>query len=152
MGTAYEVVAYALRYWFIFVTLAILIAVIYISYKEYKEKQFVLGEIGRYGGYLEIVGGPAEFLGDRFGLTDENTIGSSKKSDIMIPDETILKAHALIYRQDGELFLSPLDKAATMINGRRATTAHKLKTGDTLSFGDVDMRIYIKRTRISDDH
>ena len=51
MEAAYEVVAYALRYWFIAAVLVILIAVIYISYKEYQQEKFVMKEISQYGVY-----------------------------------------------------------------------------------------------------
>ncbi len=147
----YEAVAYAMRYWFIFVVVGILIAVIYISYKEYKEKKYVKGTMSQYFGYLEIVGGPPEFLGDRFGVRRQNTIGSSRKSDIMLPDNTVQKNHALLYMKQEDLVLEPTAKAATQINGRRATTAHRLKTGDVVSIGDVDFAVYIKRTRLNHD-
>ncbi len=147
----YEAVAYAMRYWFIFVVIGILIAVIYISYKDYREKKYVKGAMSNYFGYLEIVGGPQEFVGDRFGVRVQNTIGSSRKSDIMLPDDTVMKNHALLYMDGEDLVLAPANRSDTQINGRRATTAHRLKTGDTLSIGDVDFAVYIKRTRLSDD-
>jgi hypothetical protein len=62
----------------------VLVALIFISYKEYREKKYVKGAISKFFGYLEIVGGPEDFLGDRFGIRDQNTIGSSRKADIVI--------------------------------------------------------------------
>lgn len=152
MQSAYEVAAFALRYWFIAAVLAILIAVIYISYKEYQQKKFVMSEIGQFGGYVKIIGGPREFVGDRFGLREENTIGSDARCDIVIPDQSVKHNHAVIFREGDDFYLEPAQKAPTKINGRRATTAHKLKTGDSVSFGDVQMRVYFKRTRIGNDH
>ncbi len=147
----YEAIAYAMRYWFIFVVLGILVAVIYISYREYTEKKYVKGTMSRYLGYLEIVGGPGEFVGDRFGIREKNTIGSSKKCDIMLPDSTVLKTHALLYMEGDDLILSPTGHSNTKINGRRATQKHTLRTGDTVSVGDVDFAVYIKRTRVQYD-
>ena len=89
MESAYEVAAYALRYWFIAAVLVILIAVIYISYKEYQQKKFVMTEISQFGGYMKIIGGPREFIGDRFGLRENNTIGSDSRCDIVLPDRTV---------------------------------------------------------------
>ncbi len=147
----YELVAYAMRFWFILVVVGILIAVIYISYKEYKEKKFVKSTIGQYQGYVEIVGGPKEFIGDRFGIRESNSIGSSRKSHIMLPDSTVLPTHALLYMEEGELVLSPMAKSDTRINSRIATQKHRLKTGDIFSIGDVDFYVYIKKTRLSHD-
>lgn len=152
METAYEVAAYALRYWFIAAVVAILIAVIYISYQEYQQKKFVMSEIGQFGGYVKIIGGPREFVGDRFGLREENTIGSDAQCDIVIPDRTVKRSHADIYREGDDYYIRPAEKAPTKINGRRATSTHRLKTGDAVSFGDVETRVYFKRTRIENGH
>ena len=150
-SAVYEAVSYAMRYWFLLVVVGILIAVIYISVKEYREKKLLKGEISQYFGYLEIIDGPEEFVGDRFGVRNQNTIGSSKNSDIILPDETVEKNHALLYIDDDNLILTPYDMADTRINDRRATTSHMLKTGDIISIGDVDFYVYIKRTRVNHD-
>ncbi|MEA4853781.1 MAG: FHA domain-containing protein [Christensenella sp.] len=152
MDSTFEIVSYAMRYWFIAIVLIILIAVIYISYKEYQQKKYVMTEINQFAGYMQIIGGPREFLGDRFGLADENEIGSAQNCDIAVPDRSILPRHAHIYRQDDDFYLEPASGADTKINGRRAINAHKLKTGDKVSFGNVDMRVYFKRTRIGNDN
>ena len=152
MESAYEVAAYALRYWFIAAVLVILIAVIYISYKEYQQKKFVMTEISQFGGYMKIIGGPREFIGDRFGLRENNTIGSDSRCDIVLPDRTVKKNHAAIFQDGDDYYLEPAAKAPTKINGRRAVNAHKLKTGDSVSFGDVELRIYFKRTWIEHDN
>lgn len=151
-GMVYEAVSYAMRYWFIVVALGILITVIYISYKEYREKKYVKGAMSKFTGYLEIVGGPEEFIGDRFGIARENTIGSSAKADIMLPDDSVLKTHALLYMEGDDLIFSPTSRSNTMINGRKAVRTHKLKTGDTISIGDIDLAVFIKRTRLNHDH
>ena len=91
-------------------------------------------------------------MGDRCGIREQNTIGSSKKSDIMLPDSTVLKTHALLYWEGEDLMLSPTGNSDTKINGRRATQKHMLRTGDTVSIGDVDFAVYIRRTRVQYDH
>ncbi|HBU12540.1 MAG TPA: hypothetical protein DEB31_07380 [Clostridiales bacterium] len=150
-GAIYEVAAYALRYWFIFVIVGILIAAIYISYKQYHEKKYVKGAMSRFFGYLEIVGGPEEFIGDRFGVREQNTIGSAQHTDITLPDPSVLGLHAQLSYEQGDLVLSPQPKSDTKINGRRAAQSHKLKTGDVISIGDVDFYVYIRRTRVGHD-
>ena len=154
MEQAFEVASYAMRYWFIALVLVILIAVIYISYKEYQQKRQVMTQVGQFGGYMQIIAGPQEFIGDRFGLTQENSIGSADACDIVLPDRTVAPRHAVIFFEDDDYYIKPSDRAETKINDRRASSTHKLKTGDKLSFGDVSMRIYFKRTRIGigNDH
>jgi hypothetical protein len=152
MESAFEVVSYAMRYWFIALILVVLIALIYISYKEYQQKKYVMTELEQFAGYMQITGGPREFIGDRFGLAEENVIGSAQGCDIIIPDRSILPHHAKIYQKDDDFYLVPAKGADTKINGRRAVNSHKLKTGDKLSFGTVDLRVYFKRTRIGNDH
>lgn len=150
-GLVYEAVSYAMRYWFIFVVVFILIALIYISYKEYTEKKNVKGAMRQYLGYLEIVGGPQEFIGDRFGIRDNNTIGSSRRCDIMLPDDSVLPNHARLYSENGDLVLTPEKGGDTRINSRRATRSHRLKTGDVISIGHVNFTVNIKRTRVGND-
>ncbi|MEF9988197.1 MAG: FHA domain-containing protein, partial [Christensenella sp.] len=142
MQTAYEITAYALRYWFIAAMLVILIAVIYISYKEYQQKKYVRTELSQFDGYAKVIGGPREFIGDRFGLGVHNSVGSDARCDIVLPDASVRKNHASIFKEDDNYYIEPAAKAPTKINGRIATTAHKLKTGDALLFGDVELRVY----------
>lgn len=149
----YEAVAYTMRYWFIAVALGILIAMITASYKTYKEKKTVKSELSRYLGYLEIIGGPEEFMHDRFGILEMNQIGSAEDGDVVLPDESVAPVHAFLYMENGDLILEPHEKrAATKINGRTAIRPHALKTGDVISIGDVQFAVYIKRTRLGYDH
>lgn len=147
----YDAVAYAMRYWFIFVVLGILIAMIVISVREIREKRVALSEIASYLGYVEIVGGPDEFLGDRFGIREQTTIGSSKKSDIIIQGAGLARSHATIYKEGDDIMLRPQNKASTKINNRRAINAHALKTGDIITVGKVELRVYLKKTRLKYD-
>ncbi|BDF59411.1 hypothetical protein CE91St36_22280 [Christensenellaceae bacterium] len=152
MEQAFEVASYAMRYWFIALVLVILIAVIYISYKEYQQKKQVMTQVGQFGGYMQIIAGPEEFIGDRFGLTPVSNIGSAGNCDIILPDRTVAPRHAVIYQDGDDYYIQPTGKAETRINDRRAVNTHKLKTGDKLTFGRISLRIYFKRTRIGNDH
>ena len=147
-GLAYEAVSGAMRYWFLLIVAGILIALIRISYMEYKEKKYVKDTIGKFLGYLEIIGGPDDFLGDRFGIRDFNAIGSSRNADIIIPDDSVHKTHAHIFWEKDEIMIRPKNKSGTMINGRKAIGKHRIRTGDVISIGIVDFYVYIKRTRV----
>jgi len=141
----YGTVAYVMRYWFFGLVCAILLGLILISIREYKNKKTVMGEVHRYIGYIEILCGPEDMVGTRIGLTAENTIGSSQRADIMIADRSVQRSHALIYlSEDGSLVLSPLGGGKTKINGRRAIRAHEIKTGDIVAFGNIEAYVYIK--------
>lgn len=50
--------------------------------------------------------------------------------------------------------LQPLsEKAEIKINGRRAVRAHRISTGDIVSFGDIDAKVYLKpRKGGANDH
>lgn len=152
MTTAvFEALSYAMRYWFIAIAVGVLIAMIRISYKEYKDKKSVRSELSQYIGFLEIVGGPESFIGDRFGIREISVIGRSTHDDIVLPDPTVEPSHARLYFMDGNLVLEPGRRGDTTINGRRAINRHALKTGDVLGIGDVDFQVHIRRRRVGDD-
>ncbi len=151
-GSMYEVVAYIMRYWFVFAMFVILIAVIYASVSEYRQRKYVMKEVGRYVGYLEVESGPEDFIGERLGIEEENTVGRLKRSDICINDYSVAKTHALLYQKGGDLILSPMGRASTMVNGSRITKPQALKTGDVVTLGEVDVRVFIKRTRLQNGY
>ena len=148
----YEAMAYIMRYWFIFVIAVVLIAVITASAKEYQEKKRVLARVGVLKGYLEVVGGPNEWIGERLGIKEENIIGRNSGSDIYLNDMSVEKAHALLYKENEDIVLSPLSNMPVYVNNWEIQESTKLKTGDVLSFGDIDLKIFIKRTRIKNDY
>lgn len=151
---AYETLSFAMRYWFLALVIAILIALIYVSYKQYTERKLVKTTLDRFSGYLEIIRGPEEFLGDKFGIRGDadNLIGSAEDADIMLPDESVAPEHAYLYQGPDSLVLSPTRQGSTKINGRRTTRDHQLRTGDIISIGDIDFALRLKRKRITDDN
>ena len=151
-GSVYEAVAFAMRYWFVFVMFVILIAVIYASVSEYRQRKYIMEEVGQYVGYLEIKSGPEDFIGDRHGIKVEKTLGRLAKSDICIDDYSVAKTHALLFKKGDDLFLSPMGRAATMVNGKKILKPQILKTGDMITLGEVDARVFIKRTRLQNGY
>lgn len=139
----YDAVSYGMRYWFLILIALMLFTLIVVSVREYRQRKSVMGIVGQYIGYIEIVDADESAIGARVGLMKENTIGSSKRADIIIEDETVAKLHARIYVRNGALVLVPADRD-TKINGRIAMRPHEIFSGDTVSFGAVTGRIYIK--------
>jgi hypothetical protein len=151
-GSMVEVVAYIMRYWFVFAMFVILVAVIYASVSEYRQRKYVMEEVGQYVGYLEIESGPEAFIGERMGIREENTVGRLARSDICIEDYSVAKTHALLYKKGEELFLSPMGRAVTMVNGKKIAQPQILRTGDVITLGEIDVRVFIKRTRLQNDY
>ncbi|MBQ9942155.1 MAG: FHA domain-containing protein [Christensenellaceae bacterium] len=143
-GAVYETVAYIMRYWFIAVIGLMLLTLILVSRREYRERKAVMGEVGQYIGYLEVIGGADDVLGERVGIMKENRLGSSQSCDIVISDPSVRKNHAVIYKKDDQVILVPTEAGSTRINGRRATRPHAIITGDVVQFGDISARVYVK--------
>lgn len=145
MAQLYDTLAFVFRYWFLFIAAMMLLLLVLNSRAEYRERKAVMGEVGQYIGYLEIVGGAEESYGLRIGLTVENIVGSGKNADIIIDDKSVQKSHAMIARKGKGVVLEPLsNKAETRINGRRAVRGHRISTGDVVSFGHIDAKVYLK--------
>lgn len=143
--TLFDTLSLGMRYWFIAVIALMLIALISVSVAQLRERKSVMNEIRRYIGYLEITA-PAEFnVGERVGITTENSIGSAETSDIIIHHPSVAKAHAVIAMKEDKLMLTSLGNVRTYINGRRvASHSFEIVSGDTVGFGDVTCLVYIK--------
>jgi len=148
----YDAVAFGMRYWFILIIGIMLLTLILVSNREYRERKAVMGEVGQYIGYLEIIGGADDVLGERIGIMVENMVGNSRNADIMILDPSVARNHAMINRREGRLMLVPLENAMTKINGRRASRAHQIFTGDRVSFGNIEALVYVKGQEEDHDH
>lgn len=151
-SSVYEAVAFAMRYWFVFAMFVILIAVIYASVSEYRQRKYIMEEVGQYVGYLQIESGPEEIIGDKHGIKLENTVGRLAKSDICIDDFSVAKTHALLFKKGDDLYLSSLGRAETMVNGKKIFKPQILKTGDIITLGEIDTRLFIKRTRLQNGY
>ncbi|MFZ5643295.1 MAG: FhaA domain-containing protein [Bacillota bacterium] len=86
--------------------------------------------------YLEFVDGP--MAGRIYRLYDYTlVIGRRESCDIVLPDESVSRRHAMLEPQQGRWMLSDLDSTnGTFINGERIKTRF-LEPGDTVKFGAV---------------
>ncbi len=151
-GSVYEVVAYAMRYWFVLAACVILFAVIWSSVSEYRQRKNILEEVDSYVGYLEVTAGPEGWIGNRLGIRPENTLGRSAKNDICLDDHSVAKLHAKVYKTGDDLVISPMEKAETQVNGRAIGGPQVLRTGDMILLGGISLRVFIKRTRLQNDY
>ncbi|MEW6717697.1 MAG: FHA domain-containing protein [Chloroflexota bacterium] len=86
--------------------------------------------------FLVMKSGPS--IGKKFPLDRvELSVGRETGNDITISDAEISRRHALLTRQpDGRYALEDLGSTnGTFVNGKRLTTTHILRAGDTVMFG-----------------
>ncbi len=77
----------------------------------------------------------------------ENSIGRSKSCDIILPDNTASRDHAVLYRRSsGWLITDTNSKAGTYINGKKIKTATQIIPGDVLTIGASQLAL----RRVSD--
>jgi predicted component of type VI protein secretion system len=89
--------------------------------------------------WLEGVAG--DLQGNRFPLgIEESQIGRGSNCSIQLADPMVSRQHAVIRFHDGVFILADLGSAhGTLVNGERIQES-RLSDGDTLRFGDTDLR------------
>lgn len=141
----YEAVALAMRFWFIIAILIILLGSVGISVKEYRQKHYVLSLASSSIGYLSVLSGPEDVLGENLQLMQQNTVGRSRRADINIADRSVDKAHCLIYKEEmGDVILSRISKGDISVNGVQVEDSALLFTGDIVCFGNIVTELHIK--------
>jgi pSer/pThr/pTyr-binding forkhead associated (FHA) protein len=72
---------------------------------------------------------------------DECVLGRRENSDLHLPDPHVSRAHAVIRKQSGAVWVEDLGSTGgTSVNGEGIVSAHVLKHGDTVRFGTVEAR------------
>lgn len=153
---AYEILALAARYWFVFLIGYILFRIIENSYTEYQyERSLKQGQEAvkkRYLGVLKIISVADkrdEMLGQKFFLTRENVIGRSQKSDLVISHPTVSNTHAEIYQKRGNLYIQDLQsKNGTFLNNKRIKKRQVLQSGDILQLGGVRLSVTLNEQNV----
>lgn len=145
MQGIYEATALAMRYWFIVVAVIVLLGVTGISVKEYRDKRFVLGKAQSSIGYLRVISGPDDVIGENIQLAENSTIGRSRRSDIVFADRSVDKAHSQIAKVlSGAVYLSRLGTGEVTLNGKSVDSRVRLYDGDVVCFGNVVTEMHIK--------
>lgn len=79
----------------------------------------------------------------------ENSIGRSKSCDIVLPDDTVSRDHAVLMRRDeGWLVCDTGSKSGVFVNGQQVNDKKLVGIGDTVSIGS--RQLVLKNTQ-SDD-
>ena len=72
---------------------------------------------------------------------DELVLGRRENSDLRLPDPHVSRAHAVIRKASGAVWLEDLGSTGgTTVNGETVTGSQALKHGDTVKFGPVETR------------
>ncbi|MBT3319586.1 MAG: FHA domain-containing protein [Clostridia bacterium] len=141
----YEAASLAMRYWFVVVIVIVFFGAVVISVKEYRQKHFVLGVAQNSIGYLSILSGPDDVLGENLQLMQENTIGRSRRVDIVLADRSVNKAHSQVYLDEyGDVCINRLGDGEVTINGESLEDNALIFTDDIVCFGNVVTQVHIK--------
>lgn len=136
-ANAYDIVASSMRYFFLLLIIYILLRLVQHSFSEFRAVQQIKKRVRSVSpGYLEALL-PEEFLGRRFPLGRENTIGRSKRCNISIPLPSLAPTHAFIYEKKGGLYISDYgSRQGVLLNDERIGRHEEyLYTEDKLQFG-----------------
>jgi len=145
MNGIYEAAALGMRYWFLIAAIVVLLGAAGISLREFRDKRYVLGMAQVSIGYLNVMSGPDDILGTNIQLMPTNTIGRSRRVDIVLSDRSVDKAHSQIYlKRDGSVFVNRLGRGEVILNGTPVHGRAAVYTGDIICFGNIVTELYVK--------
>lgn len=89
-----------------------------------------------------VVTGEGPLRGEQLVIEgDELVLGRRENSDLRLADPHVSRAHALIRRQSGAIWLEDLGSTGgTFVNGEAVTGPQALRHGDVVRFGSVETR------------
>jgi DNA-binding CsgD family transcriptional regulator len=72
---------------------------------------------------------------------DELVLGRRENSDLLLPDPHVSRAHAVVRKSAGAVWLEDLGSTGgTVVNGEAVTGSQAIKHGDTVRFGPIETR------------
>lgn len=72
---------------------------------------------------------------------DELVLGRRENSDLLLPDPHVSRAHAVVRKSAGAVWLEDLGSTGgTVVNGEPVTGSQAIKHGDTVKFGVIETR------------
>jgi DNA-binding CsgD family transcriptional regulator len=83
---------------------------------------------------------------------DELVLGRRENSDLLLPDPHVSRAHAVIRKSAGAVWLEDLGSTGgTAVNGEPVTGSQALKHGDMVKFGTVETRFEDRSSLMDSD-
>lgn len=143
---AFDIVALAMRYWFVLIVVYILIRLIQNVMLEFSSERTAQKRAAGYAlGLLEVVEPVnSPLFGHTFALKRENTIGSARKCDIRLKAKTVNPLHAAVYQKGNKVFLSDYgSKQGVLLNGRRIKRDVPLIGDDEIALGSMILLLHL---------
>lgn len=145
MQGIYEAAALAMRYWFMVVAVIILLGVTGISIKEYRDKRYVMNVAQSSIGYLSVISGPEDVIGENIPLMEQNMLGRSKRCNILFADRSVDKEHAQIHKAlSGAVYLERIGSGYVTVNGNSIKQRVRLYSMDIVCLGNVVTEVHLK--------
>jgi pSer/pThr/pTyr-binding forkhead associated (FHA) protein len=84
-------------------------------------------------------------MGSNISLMNRNTVGRSRRVDIVFNDRSVDKAHSQIYQtEQGVVYVNCLGRGDVTVNGQPVNDACPVYNGDVVCFGNVVARMHLK--------
>jgi hypothetical protein len=151
-GSAYEIAALTMRFWFAALMVFLLWRIVRAVLRDYASQRTVRKADAGYSlGMLEVVGPewddrgkPHPLYGRRFALKRENRIGRARGADIRVNHGKIAPYQASIFQKGNRVLLSDLGgKSGVFLNGERIAEDTPLIDGDEIAVGDVEFVLHL---------
>lgn len=148
-GTAFEILAVAMRYWFSALFVYIVLRIVRSTWTTISsERALQKRAAGEYSyGFLEVLESEnnRRLEGQRFALRKEMKIGRGSECDVRLKDRTIRKRHAVVYQKGNSINIRPYNRRSEIdLNGRAMEDDVCLMNGDEIQLGGVLLIVHIE--------
>lgn len=145
--TTFEFVSIIMRYWFIFLVLAILYYVVRNALQEYRFTKASVDNGVMHMYWLKMVECPdKQLIGNMVGLRHNNVIGSKRNNDICLPYPGVSKEHCQLKFKGKTFKLTDLKSTyGTFVNGEEIKRNFPLQNGDVLTIGAISVKYVVER-------
>jgi len=151
-GSAYEIAALTMRFWFAALMVFLLWRIIRAVLRDYSVQRTARkADTGYSLGMLEVVGPEFDgrgkvhpLYGRRFALKRENRIGSARSADIRVSHGKIAPYQASIFQKGNRVLLTDFGgKNGVFLNGERIGEDTPLVDGDEIAIGGVEFVLHL---------
>lgn len=139
--TTFELLSILMRYWFVFLILAILYLTVRNAWQEFQFTRRNVENDVMHMYWFKMVDCPdRSTVGNMVGLRMQNYIGSRKSNDIYLPFQGVSKEHALLkYRRKGFRLTDLGSTYGTYVNGEEIKKNYLIKNKDIITIGAVSL-------------
>lgn len=141
-ASAYELLALAMRYWFILLMGFIVVFLVVAMRREWRIEQAVEKELKPYTGDCALVllsdEDDALPVGTAYPLQGDASLGSGRGCDIRIKSGSLEREHALLRAEHGRVFVFATGKGLVAVDGKPVKrNGRRIKAGQRLQIGGL---------------